>query len=57
MLRYVILQSVMNHYRALGGAWSFALEPYWNENLTQYMLSPIAWGEGGLYDYEDIYRT
>lgn len=47
----------MNHYRALGGAWSFALEPYWNENLTQYMLSPIAWGEGGLYDYEDIYRT
>jgi len=49
-------ESVMNHYRALGGAWSFALEPYWAENLTQFMLEPMAYGKGGLYDYEDIYR-
>jgi hypothetical protein len=46
----------MNHYKALENKWSFALQPYWQENLTQFMLEPLAWGPGGLYDFEDIYR-
>ena len=50
------LQSVMAHYRALGGAYSFALEPYYECNLTQYLLDPISTAPGGLFDYEDPYR-
>lgn len=46
----------MAHYKAMGGAWTFALEPYWRENLTQLMLEPIAYMPGGIYDFEDVYR-
>lgn len=49
-------ESTMAHYKAMGGAWTFALEPYWRENLTQLMLEPIAYMPGGIYDFEDVYR-
>ena len=29
----------MVHYQSLGGAWSFAFEPYYAENLTREFLS------------------
>jgi hypothetical protein len=46
----------MAHFKAMGQKWSFALGPYWRENLTQFMLEPIAYMPGGLYDFEDVYR-
>ena len=34
-----IRENLMHHYRAYGG-WSFALEPYWEQNLTYYFDHP-----------------
>merc|ERR1712080_653339 len=45
-------QTVMQHYQAMDGAWSFALEPYWNENLTQAIGQPEALT---LLPFEDMY--
>jgi PhoPQ-activated pathogenicity-related protein len=42
----------MAHFQAMDGAYSFALEPYYNENLTQYLTSPLS---SLLFDLEDIY--
>lgn len=49
-------ESVMAHYQALGGAYSFALEPYYELNLTEYLTAPVSYEPGGLFDYEDPYR-
>ncbi len=46
----------MAHYQALGGAYSFALEPYYELNLTEYLMDPVSSEPGGLFDYEDPYR-
>lgn len=42
----------MNHYRNLDGAWSFAFQPYYEENVTQELHNPEI---QGLYDVEDMY--
>ena len=31
---------MMNHYRNMGGAWSFAMRPYYDENITQEFFNP-----------------
>jgi PhoPQ-activated pathogenicity-related protein len=46
-------QTNMNHFRSLDGAWSFALGPYYAENVTQDFLNPKT---QGLFDVEDPYR-
>lgn len=45
--------TLMSHYQKLDGGWSFALSPYYNENLTQALFDPVA---DGLFDVEDMYR-
>ena len=42
----------MAHYQALDGAWSFAFEPYYNEDLTYYMNEPEALP---VYEVEDMF--
>lgn len=42
----------MNHFQNLGGAWSFAFEPYYDENITQEFHNPKS---QGIYDVEDMY--
>jgi hypothetical protein len=49
------LQSVMSHFRALNGAWSFALFDYFNEGLTPYFTEPQCREDGGLFTLEDMY--
>ena len=46
-------ESFMGHYQALDGAWSFALEPYFDEDLTYYLTDPIS---GPVFDVEDPFR-
>jgi PhoPQ-activated pathogenicity-related protein len=46
-------ETTMNHYQNLGGAWSFAFEPYYDENITQEFHNPKS---QGIYDVEDLYR-
>ena len=43
----------MHHYQSMNQAWSWALGPYYNVNLTCYLLDPLA---DVLYKYEDPYR-
>ena len=45
----------MAHYRAMNGAWSFALYDYYNEGLTPYLTEPVCTDRGGLFDIEDLY--
>jgi PhoPQ-activated pathogenicity-related protein len=45
--------SLQNHYRDMDGAWSFAFEPYWAENMTSSLYHPRI---DGLFDVEDMYR-
>ena len=45
-------QTIMAHYQALDGAWSFAFEPYYNEDLTYYMNEPEALP---VYEVEDMF--
>ena len=42
----------MHHFQTMDGGWSFAFGPYYNVNLTRYLLDPLA---DILYDYEDMY--
>jgi PhoPQ-activated pathogenicity-related protein len=46
-------ETLMNHFRNLDGAWSFALGPYYAENITQEFYNPRT---QGLFDVEDPYR-
>jgi len=43
----------MNHFQDMDGAWSFALQPYYNENLTQELFNLKT---QGIFDVEDMYR-
>ena len=43
----------MNHFQNMDGAWSFAFQPYYNENVTQEFFNPKA---EGIFDIEDMYR-
>ena len=43
-------QSFMAHYQAMGGAWSFALSPYYEEDLTYFLTEPEALP---VYEVED----
>jgi PhoPQ-activated pathogenicity-related protein len=45
--------TIMNHYRNMDGAYSFAFQPYWNENLTAEIYNPEVMG---VWDVEDMYR-
>ena len=42
----------MKHYQALGGAWTFAFEPYYNEDLTYHILDID--DHPHLWDMEDM---
>ena len=42
----------MAHYQTMDGAWSFAFESYYRENLTQELLNPKA---QGAFEVEDMY--
>ena len=33
---------MMQHYRSMGGAWSFAMRPYYNNNITKLIVDPDA---------------
>jgi PhoPQ-activated pathogenicity-related protein len=44
---------LMHHFQSLDGAWSFALQPYYNENITQDFFNPDA---EPIFDVEDMYR-
>jgi PhoPQ-activated pathogenicity-related protein len=46
-------ETLMNHFRSMDGAWSFAFEPYYKVNLTQDFFNPKT---EGIYDVEDMYR-
>ena len=43
----------MNHFQDMNGAYSFAFEPYWNENLTAELYTPAT---DGVWNVEDMYR-
>jgi PhoPQ-activated pathogenicity-related protein len=45
--------TLMNHFQSMDGAWSFAFQPFYKENLTQDFFNPKA---EGIYDVEDAYR-
>ena len=45
----------MAHYRAMNGAWSFALRDYYNEGLMVYLTEPASTEPGGLFDIEDLF--
>jgi len=47
-------ETVMQHFQTMGGAWSFAFGPYFNEDLTYHLTEEIA--STILYAYEDPYR-
>ena len=42
---------MMNHYRNMDGAWSFAMRPYYDENITQEFFNPEM---EGVYEVEDM---
>ena len=42
----------MNHFMAMGGAYSYALKDYYEHNLTQYLTDPVA---GPVFDLEDMF--
>jgi PhoPQ-activated pathogenicity-related protein len=45
--------TLMNHFQDMDGAWSFALQPYYGENLTLEVFTPKA---QEIFDVEDMYR-
>jgi PhoPQ-activated pathogenicity-related protein len=46
-------ETIMNHYRNMDGAYSFAFKPYFNEGLTAEMYNPEI---SQVWDVEDMYR-
>ena len=46
-------ETMMAHYQAMGGAWSFALRPYYNNNVTKLMVEEDA---DEILDFEDAFR-
>ena len=46
-------QTVMSHFQSMDGAWSFALDSYYRENLTQEFFNPKA---DGVWSVEDMYN-
>lgn len=44
--------TIVNHNRDMGGDWSFALYPYWRENLTQDFFNPKT---SEVWEVEDMY--
>jgi PhoPQ-activated pathogenicity-related protein len=48
-----IEETVMNHFRDMDGAYSFAFSPYWNEGLTREFYNPKT---DGVWDVEDMFR-
>ena len=42
----------MHHFQSMDGAYSFALNPYYEEGLTRYLTDPLA---DELWRYEDMY--
>jgi PhoPQ-activated pathogenicity-related protein len=47
-------ETVMHHYQTMGGAWSFAFGPYFNEDLTYHLTEQVA--SDVLYKLEDPFR-
>jgi len=47
-------ETVMRHFQTMGGAWSFAFGPYFNEDLTYHLTDDIA--KDVLFKLEDPYR-
>jgi hypothetical protein len=43
----------MQHFQTMGGAWSFAFGPYFNEDLTYHLTDDIV--ADVLYKFEDPY--
>jgi PhoPQ-activated pathogenicity-related protein len=49
--------TLQNHYRNLGGAWTFVFNDYYKLNLTAKFHDDIVIkSPGGLWDYEDMFR-
>jgi PhoPQ-activated pathogenicity-related protein len=49
--------TLQNHYRNLGGAWTFVFNDYYKVNMTQHFHDEIVTkSPGGLWDYEDMFR-
>jgi len=46
-------KTIMNHFKNMNGAYSFAFSPYWNEGLTRDFYTPAT---DGVWDVEDMYR-
>ena len=42
----------MAHYQSMEGAWSFAFDPYYRENLTKELFNPKT---HEVFDIEDMY--
>ncbi|KAK2157405.1 hypothetical protein LSH36_192g01004 [Paralvinella palmiformis] len=45
-------QTLMAHYQSMEGAWSFAFDPYYRENLTKELFNPKT---HEVFDIEDMY--
>jgi len=46
-------ETLMSHFRSMGGAYSFAFAPYYDEDLTGDFYTPLT---EEIYDVEDMYR-
>ena len=46
--------TMMDHFRAMDAAYSYALKDYYEHNLTQYLTNPIA---APVFEIEDMFRA
>ena len=46
-------ETMMNHFMAMDGAYSYALKDYYEHNLTQYLTDPVA---APVFEIEDMFR-